>query len=219
MSKENKKSEKSKGIVTEKPKAPRAQRVRGKKYASVRSKVDHNRSYTISDALKLVKETSFSKFDGTVELHAQIKKGSLSVNITLPHQFGNVKVVEFADDKTIEKLKTGKIDFDVLVATADIMPKLVAFARILGPKGMMPNPKNGTLVKDKKAAEKFSGNAMTIKTEKDRPLIHTKIGKVSMSDQELMENYTAVVTAIGSKQLVRTFVKASMGPSVKIEIE
>ncbi len=193
-------------------------RVRGKKYNEVKSKVDRNKSYSVKDAIKLVKETSYSKFEGSVELHLVIKKQGLSAQVALPHSAGKEKKVEIATDETIKKLQAGKIDFDILVATADMMPKLVPFARILGPKGLMPNPKNGTLVPDIKKAKGIGGNSVTIKTEKEAPLIHTVIGKVSQKEDELEANLAAIIKGISEKQVEKAYLKATMGPSVKIKI-
>ena len=113
--------------------------------------------------------------------------------------------------------KTGKIDFDILVATPVMMPKFVPFARLLGPKGLMPNPKNGTLVTDPKKAKGFSAGTVTLKTEKEAPLIHTVVGKNSQTDKEIEENIEAVFKALGGgKQIVRAFIKSTMSPSVKL---
>jgi large subunit ribosomal protein L1 len=197
----------------------REQRVRSKKYVEVKAKLDHEKFHKISDAVKLVKETSYSKFDGTMELHIVVKKIGTSVQVTLPHQAGRVKKVEIANEDTIEKLKAGKIDFDVLVATSDMMPKLVPFARLLGPKGLMPNPKNGTLVNDAKKLKSFSASAITLKTEKEAPLVHTVVGKVSQKDEEIVANVEAVIKALGGeKGIVRVYLKATMSPSAKIKI-
>jgi len=100
-----------------------------------------------------------------------------------------------------------------------MMPKLVPFAKLLGPKGLMPNPKNKTLVKDIKEAEKFSGNCLTVKTEKEAPLIHTTFGKVSQKEEELIKNFEAVVKAINAKQIVKAYIKATMGPAIKVKIK
>src|SRR3989344_1787019 len=191
-------------------------KIRGKNYLQVKSKIDRNKFYSVNDALKLVKETSYSKFNGTFEMHIVVKKVGLSENVTLPHFEGKAKRVEVADDKTIEKLKKGKIDFDVLLATPDMMPKLVPFAKILGPKGLMPNPKNGTIIKGNKDVEKFSGNSLTIKTEKDAPVIHTVVGKVSQPEKELEENIESVLNAVNKKQIVKAYLKSTMSPSVKL---
>ncbi len=196
------------------------ERVRGKKYISAKGKFDHEKHYKVVEAVKLVKESSYSKFDGTVELHLVLKKTGTSVSVSFPHQAGREKKVEIATDETIEKLKAGQVDFDILVATPDMMPKLVPFARILGPKGLMPNPKNGTLVTDPKKAKSFSTGTVTLKTEKDAPLIHTVAGKVSQEASEVADNIEAIIKAFGgSKQIIRAFTKATMGPAVKIEIK
>ncbi|MCJ7805635.1 50S ribosomal protein L1 [Patescibacteria group bacterium] len=203
----------------EEAKKVKAPKVRGKKYLEAKAKVKVASLYPLEEAIKLVKETSYSKFDGSVELHLLVKKIGISANVALPNSAGKEKKIEVANEDTVKKLAAGKIDFDVLLATADMMPKLVPFARILGPKGLMPNPKNGTLISDIKKAKEFSRNSVTIKTEKEAPLIHTVVGKVSQKESELTENVEAIFKAFGgSKQIVKAFVKASMGPSIKIKV-
>lgn len=205
--------------VKEQEKKKKKEKVRSKKYKEAKAKVDKTKTYPIALAIKLAKETSYSNFDGSIELHLVVKKVGTSTNVTLPHQAGREKKVEVADEKTIEKLTDGKIDFDILLATADMMPKLVPFARVLGPRGLMPNPKNGTLITDLKKAKDFSTNSLSLKTEKEAPLIHTVVGKVSQKDEELIANSQAIFKALGGdKQIVKAFAKASMGPSVKVSI-
>lgn len=195
------------------------EKVRGKKYVEAKKKFDNTKIYSPVDAIKLVKETSYSVFDGTVELHMIVKRTGISASVALPHQAGKTKKVEIASDETVEKLKTGKIDFDVLVATPEVMPKLVPFARLLGPKGLMPNPKNGTLVPDAQKAKSFSTGTVALKTEKEAPLVHTVIGKVSQEAKELAENLEAIFKAFGgSKQIDKAFIKATMGPAVKVKV-
>jgi large subunit ribosomal protein L1 len=214
----NKPAEKEEIQETKKQKVV-VEKVRGKKYVEAKGKITVGKAYSIDEAVKLVKEASYSKFVGTVELHLIVKKVGTSVQVALPHQAGKVKKIEVASDETIEKLKKGVIDFDILVATVDQMPKLVPFARLLGPRGMMPNPKNGTLVTDPKKAQSFSASTVTIKTEKEAPLIHTVVGKVAQDDKEIKENIEALLKVLGgSKQVVRAFIKSTMSPSVKLAI-
>ncbi|MGA2910973.1 MAG: 50S ribosomal protein L1 [Candidatus Microgenomates bacterium] len=195
------------------------EKVRGKKYVESKKKFDNTKTYSATEAIKLVKETSYSKFDGTVELHLIVKKTGISAQVSLPHQAGKTKKIEVASDETVEKLRSGNIDFDILVATPEMMPKLVPFARLLGPKGLMPNPKNGTLVPDSKKAQGFSSNSVVLKTEKEAPLIHTVIGKVSQDGKELAENLETIFKAFGGgKQIDKAYIKATMGPSVKVKI-
>lgn len=199
--------------------------LRGKKYKEARAKVDKTKPYPVSHAVKLAKETSYTAFDGTVELHLVVKfarrrggKEGLSISVKLPYSTGKKKKVEIADSQTLKKLKSGKIDFDVLLATPEIMPRLVPYAKLLGPKGLMPNPKNGTLIKELKEAKKFSGNSITLTTEKKAPIIHTTVGKVSQKDKELVENIQAIIAAIGSKQIKKAVLSSTMGPGIKLEI-
>lgn len=195
------------------------EKVRGKKYLEAKEKINKSNLYKLEDAIKLVKEINTSKFDGTFELHLVVKKQGTTAVCTLPFSSGKEKRIVIADDGVIEKLKKNVIDFDILLATPEMMPKLVSFARILGPKGLMPNPKNGTLIKNTKEAEKFSGNTLTLKTEKEAPLIHTIFGKVGQKDEELVKNAETILNVLGgSKQIVRAFVKSTMSPSVKIVI-
>ena len=195
------------------------EKVRGKKYVAAKKKFDNSKVYPVGEAIKLVKETSYSKFDGTVELHLVVKKVGTSSQVTLPHQAGKSKKVEIANDETVEKLKKGKIDFDVLVSTTAMMPKLVPFAKLLGPKGLMPNPKNGTLVPDEKKAKNFSTGTVVLKTEKEAPLIHTVVGKVGQDTKELSANLESIFKAFGgSKKIDKAYIKATMGPSVKIKV-
>jgi len=205
---------------TKKAKKSKAQkeRARGKNYESSKAKVDSQKEYKIPEAIKKIKETSYTKFDGTMEAHFTVKKTGISVNVALPHSTGKSKKIEVANAKTIENLAKGRIDFDVLLATPEMMPKLVAFAKLLGPNGLMPNPKNGTLIKKEEYAKKFSADTLTIKTEKDFPLIHTSFGKVSMDEEKLLQNLQTIVDAIGPKQIIKATVKATMSPAVKLEI-
>jgi len=196
----------------------REPKARSKKYHASKAKVAAGKSYSLKEAVILVKDSSYSKFEGTMEMHLVLKKMGTSAQVTLPHQAGKEKRVELASDETVNKLKAGKIDFDILVATADMMPKLVPFAKVLGPKGLMPNPKNGTLVTDPKKAKSFSAGIITVKTEKEAPLIHVVIGKNSQKDEEIIANAQAIIKALDAKQIIRAFLKSTMSPSVRIAL-
>ena len=191
---------------------------RGKKYLSAKMKVEPGKAYALADAVKLAKETSISRFDGSVELHLVLNKDSVSTTTELPYGTGKKKRVEIANDETVEKLKIGKVDFDVLLATADFMPKLVPFAKILGPRGLMPNPKAGTIIHSLKDSEKFSGNTVAIKSEKQAPLVHLVIGKVSQPEREISENLEAIISAVGPKDIEKAVIKASMGPGIRVTV-
>jgi large subunit ribosomal protein L1 len=193
-------------------------KVRSQKYLSAKSKYNPEKVYPLPEAIKLLREISYAKFDPTVELHIQVKNSPININVSLPHSSGKKKRVEIASPKTIDKLKSGIIDFDLLLSTPDMMPKLFPFAKILGPKGLMPNPKNGTIIKDEKEAEKFQGNLINLKTQKDTNIIHTVIGKLSLKDKELEENAKAIFDALKDKVVVKVFLKSTMSPSIKVGI-
>lgn len=195
----------------------KAKFVRGKNYLAAKSQIDKNKFYNFSDAIKILREINKAKFDATIEIHLITRKESVSVNVSLPHGTGKEKKIEIANDDTIKALEAGKISFDVLLATPEFMPKLVRFAKILGPKGLMPNPKNGTVIKSEKEASKFSANSINIKTERKAPVIHTTIGKISMEDKKLEDNFNAIIEALGgNKQITKVYICASMSPSIKL---
>jgi len=200
-------------------KKKKSEKYRSKKYKTAKLKIEKGKYYSLIEAIKLVKETSYSTFDGSVELHLVVKKIGTSAGLSLPYSAGKEKKVELADNETVKKLADGKIDFDILLATPEMMPQLIPFARILGPKGLMPNPKNGTLISDPKKVKDFSASSLNLKTEKAAPLIHTVIGKVSQKDEELIQNSEAIIKALGGeKQILKVYAKASMGPSIKVNI-
>ena len=196
-----------------------APKVRGKKWQTAKKKVEKNKLYPLDKAIKLVKDTSFSKFTGSLEAHIMTKVGNINIDVTLPHSIGKERRVVVATDKVIEAIKDGKIEFEILLASPKMMPKLVAFARVLGPKGLMPNPKNNTLVADpEKVAKNFSGNKIKIKSEKKAPVIHTTLGKLSQAKKELVANVEAVLKALEDKKVEAVFLKATMGPAVKVKL-
>lgn len=211
--------------------------------------VDKNKVYNWDEAVKLAKETSGVKFDASVEVHANLgidpKKGEQQIRatVTLPHGTGkSKKVAAFvapekekeakeagADfvygEEEIKKIKdTGKIDFEVAVTTPDMMPKLAAVAKVLGPKGLMPNPKTETVGPNiKKLIEELKKGKMTFKND-DTGNVHVSVGKVSFTEAQLKENLAAFLEALKKikpstskgayiKNLVLT---TSMGPAIRI---
>lgn len=207
------KSKKKTGTVKTEPKK------RGARYLRAQSKINPAKSYPLNEAVKLIKETSFSRFPGSVEFHLILAKDKLNTQVELPYSAGKTKKIEIADEETIKKLQAGKIDFDILLASPVTMPKLVPFAKLLGPRGLMPNPKNGTLVDNpEKMKEKFGGNTISLKTEKSAPLVHTVVAKVNQPENEISDNIKAIVAAIGVKSIKKAVIAASMGPGIKLAI-
>ncbi len=221
----------------------------GKKYLEARSKIDREHEYTPGEAVRLVKETKHTKFDESVEVH--IRTGlnvrhadeQLRGTIALPHGLGkNVTIAVFAKgdkareaeeagadfvgaDDLAQKVQDGFTDFDVAIATPDMMPVVGRLGRILGPQGKMPNPKVGTVTMDvgKAVAESKSGK---VEYRTDRTaIVHMNIGKTSFGEQQLLENYQAIVEELirakpsaAKGKYLRTIVMAStMGPGIKID--
>lgn len=199
-------------------------KVRSKRYLEVVGMVDKTKLYPLKDAVSLVKQTSLTKFDGTIELHVNLNPLSLGekkdyrTSVSLPHGTGKEVRVAIADDKILAEVEAGKINFDVLVAHPQMMPKLAKVARVLGPKGLMPNPKTGTVSPDpEKRAKELSSGQVNIKTEPGNPIIHMPVGKVSFADKDIADNITAVLTAIGNK-VARATLSSTMGPGVRISL-
>jgi len=221
---------------------------RGKKYQAVAEKVDAKKLYTAEEALALVLETKTAAFDESVEVHIKTgidtKKGDQQVRgtVVLPHGTGkasriavvtSTKVKDAQEagadvvggEELIEKIKLGKIDnFDVLVASPEMMPKLAAVAKILGPRGLMPSPKTETVTdKIKETVEMLKKGKASFKNDNSGN-IHQVIGKVSFDAKKLAENYAAFVDAIQKakpagikgKYISGISVCSTMGPGVKI---
>jgi large subunit ribosomal protein L1 len=199
----------------------RTAKVRGKKYQAAKKKVDPAKYYALNDALKLVKDTSFSKFDGKIEAHVTIigEAGTIG-DIAFPHLKTAEKKIVILNDTILAEIKEGKINFDILIATPVTMSRLLPFARTLGPKGLMPNPKNGTLTdKPEEAVKKLSVAKTSLKTEKKAPIIHIVVGSVSQPTEELAENVAELIKVIKSPKIKKLALCATMGPSVKVVVE
>lgn len=191
---------------------------RSKKYTVVRSQVDKTKLYDPFAAVELIKRLSYSKFDGSVSVDLVVKEGTTQIDLALPHSTGKKLTVAIASDEVIKEIEAGNINFDVLVASRQFVPKLAKLAKVLGPKGLMPNPKNGTITDNPEAKKKeLEGGKMTYKSEKKQPVMHITIGKVSMDTQALVENMQAVIKALDTK-LIRMTVSATMSPGVKVKI-
>lgn len=204
--------------VTPTPVKAREPKQRSGKYNKVRSQVDKTRLYDAFSAIELIKRLSYSKFDGTITAHGQLRETGEKAEIVFPHSTGQSVTVAIADDKLLKDIEAGVIEFDILISTPDMMPKLAKHARVLGPKGLMPNPKNGTIVTDpEKAKKSFEKGKILVKTEKKAPLIHVAIGKTTMETKALVENLQALTKAFKGK-LLKLTLAASMSPGVKVEI-
>lgn len=222
---------------------------RGKKYREFSEKLEKDKGYPIEEALELMKSNKIAKFDESVEAHVKlnidIKKNDEQVRgtIVLPHGTGKAKKVAVvtsvktkeakesgADvvggEEMIEKIKAGKIDFDVLVATPEMMPKLAPVAKILGPRGLMPSPKTETVTdKIKETVEMLKKGKVNFKNDGSGN-VHQIIGKISFGNDKLKENFLALIEAVRKakpagvkkKFIAKVSVCSTMGPGIKIAI-
>ena len=221
----------------------------GKRYAELAKLVDRSVLYDPSDAAKLVCETGKAKFDETVELHVRLGVDSRHADqqvrgaVVLPHGTGRTKTVlvlakgpkadeaneagaEFVgDDDMIDKIqKENWFDFDVIIATPDMMGKLGKLGKVLGPKGLMPNPKAGTVTMDvTKAVNEVKAGKIEYRLDKSN-IIHCPVGKVSFGPEKIEENVKALMEAIikakpaaAKGQYIKSCSLAStMGPGIKV---
>lgn len=231
----------------EKPKQPvkptrsRLER-RGKNYRKAAELVEKGKVYQLAEALELATKTSPVKFDAGVELHINLgvdprqADQNIRANLVLPQGTGKtVRIAVFADDKAegadiqgvdeiIKQLDKGEINFDILIATPANMPKLGKYARTLGPRGLMPNPKSGTVTNDvAKAVAEAKAGRVEYRVD-STGIVHLAIGKVSFGGAKLLENATAVLTSIKSAKpssVKGTYIQAihvttTMGPSITV---
>ena len=222
----------------------------GKKYVEASNKVDKNKLYSLDEAVKLVKETSVTNFDSTVEvaikLNIDAKKSdqSLRGSFVLPNGTGKTKRIlviakgeaankakeagaTYVGDKDmIDKIaKENWFEYDVIVATPDMMPELGKIGKVLGPKGLMPNPKTGTVTTDVvKAVEDINKGMVTYKNDSFGN-VHTIIGKVSFDEAKLAENLTYVVKTLASSKpssvkgvfINNITITSTMGPGIRLD--
>ncbi len=225
---------------------------RGKKYLEAIQKVDRNKLYSPKEALELAKEVSYANFDATVELHLNMgldpRRSDQQIRgvVRLPHGLGKpVRVVAFvtpdleklakeagadyviSDDEGIKKIQDGWTDFDVSIAVPQMMPKVGRLGRILGRRGLMPNPKTGTVVQPDDLPRAIQeAKAGRVEYRLDRTgNIHVPLGKVSFPTEHLLENMAAVMEAIRRAKppaakgtyVKRVTVAPSMGPGIKVD--
>lgn len=193
--------------------------IRSNKYLALAKFVDKNKTYSIKEALEILPKLTRNKFDETVELHINTPQVGLSGSVVLPHGTGKEVRIAIANDAVIAEIEKGKINFDVLLANPAMMPKLAKIAKYLGPRGLMPNPKNATLVKDpQKALGNFKKGQVYFKTETKAPIMHLTVGKISFGAKKLSENIEALIDAIKKEKIRNVTLKSTMSPGIKLEL-
>ena len=222
---------------------------RSKGYRKVSELIDRSRLYPPMEAVKLAKQTTPTKFDATVEVAMRLgvdpRKADQMVRgtVNLPHGTGKTaRVIVFAagekateaeaagadevgSDELVARIQEGWLDFDAAIATPDQMAKIGRIARILGPRGLMPNPKTGTVTMDvSKAVADIKGGKITFRVDKHAN-VHLIIGKASFSEEQLVDNYAAVLdevlrskpAAAKGKYLRKVFLATTMGPGIPVD--
>ena len=222
---------------------------RGKKYQAAYKEVDHDKSYGLEEAIALALKTNPAKFAATVEIHTRLgvdpRQADQNIRSTLVLPHGNGKTVRVAvfapedeckkakvagadiaeDTEFIKQLEKGIVNFDVLISTPAYMPKLGKFARLLGPKGLMPNPKAGTVTTDiEKAVKESKAGKIEYRVDK-QAIVHLGIGKTDFDLAKLNENATAFLNSLKSMkpasikgQYIKSiYVSTTMGPSIAVE--
>ena len=201
-------------------KANVSKKVRGKKYLEAKKKLGDIKKLKLAEAIELLKKAKYVSFDESVDLHMNVEKTGLRGEVELPHSTGKTVRVAIVNDAVLEQLANGKIEFDVLITHPSFMSKIARFAKVLGPKGLMPNPKAGTVsATPEEVAKKFMKGTLRWKTEPKFPIIHQQIGKLSYDSKKLGENAQAFVNTVGKAQIKSMFITSSMGPSIEIEME
>ena len=222
----------------------------GKKMDAASKKVEEGKDYSLEEAVRLVKEASYTKFDETVDLAFNLgidpKKSDQMVRgtVALPHGVGKkVRVLVFAKgekekealdagadhagaEELVEKIQKGWMDFDRAVATPDIMGLVGKLGKVLGPRGLMPNPKLGTVTFDVgKAVKEIKAGKVEYKTEK-AGIVHVPIGKISFDAEKLVANARVVIDAIvkakpgtsKGKYLKKVALSSTMGPGIRVDV-
>jgi ribosomal protein L1 len=234
QAKEARKAAKTEGPSTKKvTNAVRSKTERaGKKYRESAKLIDKSKTYSLSEALDLAVKTSTTKFDASIEMHINLGADprqadqNIRDTVVLPAGSGKSVRVAIADDNLLAKLDKEEIDFDVLVATPDFMPKLGKYARLLGPRGLMPNPKSSTVSTNPEAAATEAKAGKVEYRVDPAGIVHLGIGKASFGSDKLSQNADAVLSSVRSARpgslkgiyIKSVYITSTMGPSVKVDV-
>jgi large subunit ribosomal protein L1 len=243
------KADSKKPKVEQKPPRSREERA-GKKYREAAKQIDKSKAYNLAEAVDMAAKTSTTKFDATVEMHFNLavdpKQADQNVrdSVVMPHGTGrSVRIAVFAEAADAEKAKKAgadtigteaitaaldkeQLDFDVLIATPVMMAKLGKYARLLGPRGLMPNPKSGTVTADvAKAVQEAKAGKVEYRVDQNG-IAHIAVGKVSFGPQKLLENAQTIVSSVRAAKpasvkgvyIKSVFVSSTMGPSIKTDV-
>jgi large subunit ribosomal protein L1 len=233
--------------VAEKKEKTRPPKVRSKRYKGLLDLIDKSKVYPATEAVEILQKTANAKFDSSFEAHvnlglsAEKSEHQIRTLVSLPHKVGKkIKILIFTNkskeeikklgaeigtETSLKEIGKGKVDYDKIIADSTWMPKLAKVAKVLGPKGLMPNPKSGTVTEEPlKTVKEFSGGKVELKTEKF-PIIHVQIGGAGFKPSQIKENLETVMSAINEakpegfkKALIKSiYISSTMGPSIKVD--
>lgn len=244
------KESKATDTQTKKTKKPKQKKVRSKRYLDTKKQIETGKTYQVEEAIKTLRKMANAKFNESVELHitlgteTQNSDHRIRFTTTLPHGIGKtIKVLVISDDNSgqkdniiyrdasaIDEIVAGKLqpekDFNVVVATPATMKDIAKVARILGPKGMMPSPKNNTVTDNpQKAIESLGKGQIEIKSQPNHAVIHQIVGNLSFKDEQLVQNTTTLIEELNKntppkmkkKLIQKIYLCSTMGPSVRVE--
>ena len=199
-------------------KYPRQVYGRSKRYKVLAKKINRNLSYAPQAALEQL--LALAGKEKGIDLHLNTLEAGLRGEIKVPFSTGKTIRIEIFSDQTVTALNNNEFNFDVLLATPADMPKLAKYAKVLGPKGLVPNPKNGTVVTDPAARAKqmTSGATVAFKSEPKFPIIHLSLGKTSQKAEELTANLTTILQEIGVAKIKSAYLTSTQTPSLKLDL-
>lgn len=222
----------------------KAKKSRSRRYKLTLMDIDQNKVYSPKQAVGLVKKASYSRFNGSVELHLNLIDTNIPSSLVLPHPIKRrLRILVFTDDDKlagrlvskygdiitsggadlIDQIKNARVSinkYNYALATPNIVPKLPGIARLLGPKGLMPNPKNKTITNNPaQKIDQLLKGSLNLKPEPKHPLLHLVIGKVNDEEKNLLENLRAVLKTIGVGKIKKAVLAPTMGPGIKINLK
>ena len=199
---------------------PKTKKAISKRYQLLKKKIDSEKLYPLKEALELLIKLSEKRKTNTLELHINTIETGMKGEVSLPHSTGKKQAIEVFSDKTVVKINSGKLDFDVLLAAPKDMPTLAKHAKVLGPRGLMPTPKNGNLTENpKKRLEELSkGATLAYKTEPKFPIIHLALGSANQKVNHLTGNILSLIKHINPIKIKSVFLTTTQLPSVKLDL-
>lgn len=200
---------------------PKILKSHGKKYEAVIQLLP-TESVVSGEVYEVLEKSKVTSFDPTVEIHINVTVTGIRGNITLPGGAVKIKKVLIIDennfDDEVKKIESGKVGFDILITKPEMMPRMAKYAKVLGPRGLMPNPKSGTVTEHpEKVRDEISGGKVEYKQDKSN-IIHLAIGKLSFGKERIENNIKEILGAMPNNKIKSAYVNLTMGPSIALDV-